>query len=122
MRSPQRSNETDKLWTIMVYLAGDNNLSSEMIYTIKEMKRAKRLGAKGEITVLVLFDPPHGLPAQGYLISSGDKDNQLSQEAVMIGVRKIKERGRIIKSLRNYLETQSSRKTLLLWSCGFCTK
>lgn len=24
--------------------------------------------------------------------------------------------------LRNYLETQSSRKTLLLWSCGFCTK
>ena len=99
MRSPQRSNETDKLWTIMVYLAGDNNLSSEMIYTIKEMKRAKRLGAKGEITVLVLFDPPHGLPAQGYLISSGDKDNQLSQEAVMIGVRKIKERGRIIKSL-----------------------
>lgn len=25
-------------------------------------------------------------------------------------------------SLRNYLETQSSRKTLLLWSCGFCTK
>jgi hypothetical protein len=24
--------------------------------------------------------------------------------------------------LRNYLETQSSRNSLLLWNCGLCTK
>jgi clostripain len=71
----------ERLWTVMVYLAGDNNLSSEMIYSIKEMKKVEGVGPDGPVTVLVLFDPPPGLPAQVYAVNHGDKDNQLIHEA-----------------------------------------
>src|SRR5438132_670088 len=30
-----------KKWTVMVYLAGDNNLGDECVFAIREMKRAK---------------------------------------------------------------------------------
>ncbi|MDQ3087518.1 MAG: hypothetical protein M3Q78_02870 [Acidobacteriota bacterium] len=29
---------TDKGWTIMVYMAGDNNLSVEMVYALEQLK------------------------------------------------------------------------------------
>src|SRR5262245_46426865 len=68
-------------WTVMIYLAGDNNLAAEMIWSIKEMKRVNNIGPDGPVTVLVLFDPPAGLPPQGYVITSGDQDNLLINEA-----------------------------------------
>ena len=43
-----------KKWTVMVYLAGDNNLSEEMIYSIKEMYR---VGASQDFAVTIQFDP-----------------------------------------------------------------
>ena len=43
-----------KQWTVMVYLAGDNNLSEEMIYSIKEMYR---VGASQDFAVTIQFDP-----------------------------------------------------------------
>lgn len=68
-------------WTVMIYLAGDNNLSSEMIYAIKEMKRVGKIGFGQAVTVLALFDPARGLPTQAYIIESGDKDNELMGQA-----------------------------------------
>lgn len=72
-------------WTVMVCLAGDNNLSGEMIYAIKEMKRVEKISPDGPVTVIVLFDPSQGLPTQGYVINPGDIDNQLIKEARLIG-------------------------------------
>ncbi len=43
-----------KSWTVMIYLAGDNNLSDEMIWALKEMFR---VGTGGMCNVVVQFDP-----------------------------------------------------------------
>jgi Clostripain family len=54
-------------WTVMVYLAGDNNLSEEMIYSIKEMYR---VGTNEEFELIVKFDPSAiGPEPQEYVIS-----------------------------------------------------
>src|SRR5262245_13650953 len=41
-------------WTVMVYLAGDNNLSDEMVWAVKELYR---VGAPPGVAVTVQFDP-----------------------------------------------------------------
>src|SRR2546425_5858616 len=41
-------------WTIMVYMAGDNNLSSECIWALTEMKRA---AGSDRINIIAQFDP-----------------------------------------------------------------
>ncbi len=43
-----------KPWTIMIYLAGDNNLSDEMIWALKEIYR---VGSGGYCNIVVQFDP-----------------------------------------------------------------
>lgn len=46
---------TDKLnWTVMVYLAGDNNLADECVYALTEMKAAN---VSDRIKVIAQFDP-----------------------------------------------------------------
>ncbi len=56
-----------KNWTIMVYFAGDNNLSEEMIYAIKEMYR---VGVTPDFDVIVQFDPSAiGARTRRYVIS-----------------------------------------------------
>ena len=54
-------------WTVMVYLAGDNNLSTECLFALTEMKKAD----PGEhINVLAQFDPrDEFLPTHRYLIN-----------------------------------------------------
>jgi len=53
-------------WTFAVYLAGDNNLSEEMVWSLQEMKAASREPSVRErIDVAALFDPQFGEP-QGY--------------------------------------------------------
>jgi hypothetical protein len=46
-------------WTVMVYLSGDNNLSSEMLWALTEIERAAPDLLKGErkIAVTVQYDP-----------------------------------------------------------------
>jgi hypothetical protein len=41
-------------WTLMLYLAGDNNLSDEMVWAIKEIYR---VGAPNQIAITMQFDP-----------------------------------------------------------------
>ena len=60
-------NQTKAAWTVMVYLAGDNNLTSECMFALTEMKEAV-LGK--EINVIAQFDPsdPY-LPTHRYEIN-----------------------------------------------------
>ncbi|HUS09449.1 MAG TPA: clostripain-related cysteine peptidase [Pyrinomonadaceae bacterium] len=55
-------------WTVMVYLAGDNNLSEECAFDISEMKAANYCD-NGWMQVLVQFDPRSSrLPTQRFSI------------------------------------------------------
>jgi hypothetical protein len=47
-------NSKKKKWTIMIYLAGDNNLSDEMIWALKELLR---IGVGSNCHVAAQFDP-----------------------------------------------------------------
>jgi hypothetical protein len=45
-------------WTVMVYLSGDNNLSSEMLWALTEIERASEvLGEQNRIALTVQYDP-----------------------------------------------------------------
>jgi hypothetical protein len=45
-------------WTVMVYLSGDNNLSSEMLWALTEIERASEvLGEQDRIALTVQYDP-----------------------------------------------------------------
>src|SRR4026209_709870 len=58
-------------WTVMVYLAGDNNLTTECMFALTEMKKAT-LGK--QVNVIAQFDPsdPY-LPTHRYEISRKSK-------------------------------------------------
>ena len=55
-------------WTIMIYLAGDNNLTAECMFALTEMKTAAF--DEQEVNVIAQFDPsdPY-LPAHRYVIN-----------------------------------------------------
>lgn len=55
-------------WTVMIYMGGDNNLSEEMVWSLKEMKHA---GSVKGINVLAQFDPGGlGVPTQRYVMKN----------------------------------------------------
>jgi len=59
--------EKDAAWTVIVYLAGDNNLTTECMFALTEMKKA---ALTKDVHVVAQFDPsdPY-LPAHRYEIS-----------------------------------------------------
>ena len=63
-------------WTVMVYLAGDNNLSTECVFALTEMRKIAR---SGQINVIAQFDPQDDyLPTHRYEIhrkNANAKDN-----------------------------------------------
>ncbi|MEA2173898.1 MAG: hypothetical protein QOD00_1490 [Blastocatellia bacterium] len=62
-------------WTIMVYLAGDNNLTDECVYALTEMKK---FVGDGRIRIFAQFDPKDDyLPTQRYEITSDGTPGQL---------------------------------------------
>src|SRR2546422_5819137 len=48
-----RNEKPDRYWTIMVYLAGDNNLAEEMVYALKGMYG---VGSTANYQVVALYD------------------------------------------------------------------
>ncbi|HEX6731720.1 MAG TPA: clostripain-related cysteine peptidase, partial [Pyrinomonadaceae bacterium] len=67
-------------WTVMVYLAGDNNLTTECLFALMEMKKA----SPGEqINVIAQFDPyaPY-LPTHRYEINKGGNDSTLVDDII----------------------------------------
>src|SRR6185369_5779359 len=67
-------------WTVIVYLAGDNNLSTECVFALTEMKRAA-LGK--DLNVVAQFDPcdPH-LPTHRYHIKRRGKKKSFRHDII----------------------------------------
>jgi hypothetical protein len=63
-----------KRWIIMIYLAGDNNLSTEMVWAIKELYR---VAPPEGVVVTVQFDPRGlGQAPRRHVITSADQINE----------------------------------------------
>ena len=53
-------------WTVMVYLAGDNNLTEESVFSLTEMEGVQ---TDGRIAVIAQFDPKSSrIPSHRYVI------------------------------------------------------
>jgi len=59
-----------KPWTVMVYMAGDNNLDPDGVQDLKEMKR---VGSTDKMNVIAQFDRATGHVANRYFIRKGGK-------------------------------------------------
>jgi hypothetical protein len=58
----------EKTWAVLVYLAGDNSLSAEMVWALQEMKKASsEPRVQDALDLLVLFDA-RGAPPRRYAI------------------------------------------------------
>jgi hypothetical protein len=56
---PESNNSKQKPWTLLVYLAGDNNLTGEMVWSLQEMKKASSKEAiHNALNLVALLDPP----------------------------------------------------------------
>lgn len=62
------TNTTNKPWTVMVYMAGDNNLDPEGVQDIKEMKT---VGSSDNLNIVVQFDRAAGHVARRYYLRKG---------------------------------------------------
>jgi len=67
-------------WTVMVYLAGDNNLTTECLFALAEMKKA----ASGKrIKVIAQFDPADPfLPTHRYEINKNGENTGLAEDII----------------------------------------
>ncbi len=64
---PVAKNETDYSWTVMVYLAGDNNLTEESVFSLTEMRKVK---TDDRIAVIAQLDPKSSnIPSHRYVIN-----------------------------------------------------
>jgi hypothetical protein len=80
----------EPLWTIMVYLSGDNNLSEEMILALKEMDR---IPPNDYVRVVAQFDPSGlGVPTRRYdfskpraLSGDGNLDHSAVDQRITLG-------------------------------------
>lgn len=59
---------TKKLWTVMVYMAGDNNLDPEGVQDLKEMKK---VGSTDNLNIVAQFDRAAGHVARRYYLRKG---------------------------------------------------
>ena len=59
---------TKKSWTVMVYMAGDNNLDPEGVQDLKEMKK---VGSTDKLNIIAQFDRAAGHVARRYYLSKG---------------------------------------------------
>lgn len=79
-------------WTVMVYLAGDNNLTTECMFALTEMKK---VALNENVNVIAQFDPsdPY-LPSHRYEINSSRKKKDLYAD-ITDCARYIKSRGEV---------------------------
>lgn len=59
---------TRKAWTVMVYMAGDNNLDPDGVQDLKEMKR---VGSTDQLDIVAQFDRAAGHVARRYHLRQG---------------------------------------------------
>jgi hypothetical protein len=79
-------------WTVIVYLAGDNNLTTECMFALTEMKKAE---ISEEVNVIAQFDPsdPY-LPAHRYEINRS-KDAESLYSDIIDRARFYKDKGEV---------------------------
>jgi PKD repeat protein len=66
-----RANETKK-WTVMIYMAADNNLE---YYGVSDMNEMEKVGSSEDVNIIVQFDRhPGSSVSAGYTSSNGDWD------------------------------------------------
>jgi putative component of membrane protein insertase Oxa1/YidC/SpoIIIJ protein YidD len=76
--------KTERNWTVMAFLAGDNSLSVDMVQDLKEMKEANT-GPDKSVTVVAQFDSAGSvIPTQRFVITQASDDGRL--EADVCGV------------------------------------
>lgn len=70
--APDSEQEVETEWTIMGYLAGDNNLNEEMVLTLQEIhERAEENPFWPRVKILARLDPSGmGLPTQTYVFNT----------------------------------------------------
>jgi pentapeptide MXKDX repeat protein len=72
--------KTKAVWTVMVYLAGDNNLTSECLFALTEMKRSS---PGKHVNVIAQFDPrDEHLPTHRYEINRRGSDTPLFDDII----------------------------------------
>lgn len=73
---------TPPTWTVMIYMAGDNNLTEECIYSLTEMKKADVTG--NGLKVFAQYDPKDELlPVQRYEINKcGQPEGPLAEDLI----------------------------------------
>jgi hypothetical protein len=96
--NPAQSPATHPKWTVLIYQAGDNNLSEECVYSLKEMKRvgawklrSQHLTAQGIredylelVNVVVQFDPAgRGNPSRRFRIRGPGGDGSVSDDELI---------------------------------------
>lgn len=59
---------TKKAWTVMVYMAGDNNLDPDGVKDLKEMKK---VGSTDQLNIVAQFDRAAGHVARRYYLRKG---------------------------------------------------
>jgi hypothetical protein len=68
------------VWTVMVYLAGDNNLTTECLFALTEMKKA-RPGT--QINVIAQFDPrDERVPSQRFEINRNGPKSSIFEDII----------------------------------------
>ncbi|MBL0150505.1 MAG: peptidase C11 [Ideonella sp.] len=69
-KAPKASTKTAgrKAWTVMVYMAGDNNLDPDGVQDLKEMKR---VGSTDQLDIVAQFDRAAGHVARRYHLRQG---------------------------------------------------
>lgn len=82
-KDPQNWIRKPGKWTVMIYLAGDNNLSEECVFSLTEIKEAISVNSD-KLTVVAQFDPA-GVRAETkrYLLQS--KKTSLEEDARATG-------------------------------------
>ena len=76
-----------KHWTVMIYLAGDNNLSQECVWAIKEMYRVG-LGPETNVAVIAQFDSvAEGVPVTKYDIGKVAALSPVNKQAGNLAVQ-----------------------------------
>ena len=78
MTVPATTNVKKAKWTVMVYLAGDNNLTDECIFAMTEMKK---VGSDDDLKIITQFDPrDEYLPTHRYHIGQNGNSASLSED------------------------------------------
>jgi hypothetical protein len=75
---------SNRQWTVLAYLAGDNSLSVEMVRNLREMKLAQ-IGPDQPVTVVAQFDRAGSVvPVDRLVLTTGDGDGLLDSDAQIL--------------------------------------